>query len=283
MKNCIHKIVCSATAGLILLSACKKDEARISFQGGTAPALTSTVSDSISLPVTDTTRTAVTFSWTNPNYQFSNGISSMNVSYYLEFDTASGFNSSKLQTVGISANLSQTFSVAQLNAILANGMGLTTGSQHTVQVRVVSFMSPYTSTSQPIGTLASNTLSYSVTPYAPPPAVAPPKSGTLYIVGSAVADNWANPIPAGDLAGETFTMLSPTHFQLITNLVGGAEYKLIGVNGSWTDQWSVATADTYPNGGPFVYNGANCIAPSASGSYLIDVNFQTGKFTVTAH
>jgi hypothetical protein len=283
MKNCIHKIICSATAGLILLASCKKDEARITLKGGTAPALTSTATDSISLPVNDTTRTAVTFNWTNPNYQFSTGISSMNVSYYLEFDTATAFNSPKLQTFGISSSLSQTFSVSQLNALLANGMGLATGVQHSVQVRIVSFMAPYTSTSQPVGTLNSNTLSYKVTPYAPPPAVAPPKSGTLYIVGSAVADNWANPIPAGDLAGETFTMLSSTHFQLITNLVGGAEYKLISVNGSWTDQWSVASADTYPNGGPFVYNGANCIAPANSGTYLIDVNFQTGKFTVTAH
>jgi hypothetical protein len=283
MKNCIHKIVYTATAGLLLLASCKKDEARVTLQGGTAPALTSTATDSISLPVNDTTRTAVTFNWTNPNYQFSNGISSMNVSYYLEFDTATAFNSSKLQTFGISSNLSQTFSVSQLNALLANGMGLATGVQHTVLVRIVSFMSPYTSTSQSVGALNSNTLTYKVTPYAPPPAVAPPKSGTLYIVGSAVADNWANPIPAGDLAGETFTMLSPTHFQLITSLVGGAEYKLIGVNGSWNDQWSVASADTYPNGGPFVYNGANCIAPANTGNYLIDVNFQTGKFTVTAH
>lgn len=283
MKNCIYQIICTATAGLIVLASCKKDEAKVSLQGGTAPALTSTATDSISLPVTDTTRTAVTFSWTNPNYQFSTGISSMNVSYYLEFDTAASFTSSKLQTIGISASLSETFSVSQLNAIFANGMGLSTGSPHTVQVRIVSFIAPYTSTSQPVGTMPSNTLSYKVTPYAPPPAVAPPKTGSLYIVGSAVADNWANPIPAGDLSGETFTMLSPTHFQLITSLVGGAEYKLIGVNGSWTDQWSVASADTYPNGGPFVYNGANCIAPAATGNYLIDVNFQTGKFTVTAH
>lgn len=283
MKNCIHKIIYAATAGLILLASCKKEEAKVYLQGGTAPALTSTATDSISLPVNDTTRTAVTFNWTNPNYQFSTGISSMNVSYYLEFDTASGFNSSKLQTIGISSSLSETFSVSQLNAMLANGMGLSTGSSHTVQVRVVSFIAPYTSTSQVVGSMSSNTLSYKVTPYAPPPAVTPPSSGSLYIVGSAVADNWANPIPPADLAGETFAKLSPTHFQLITNLVGGMEYKLIGVNGSWNDQWSVATADTYPNGGPFVYNGANCIAPANSGTYLIDVNFQTGKFTVTAH
>src|SRR6185437_13734524 len=135
------------------------------------------------LPITDTTKTAVTFNWTNPNYQFSNGISSMNVSYYLEFDTASAFNSSKMQTIGINSNLSETLSVSQLNAMLANGMGLSTGNQHTVQVRVVSFMAPFTSTSQSAGSLSSNTLSYKVTPYAPPPAVTPPTNDSLYIVG----------------------------------------------------------------------------------------------------
>ena len=283
MKNCFHKIVCTTAAGLILLSSCKKDETRVTLVGGTAPALTSTATDSIPLPLSDTTGTAVTFNWTNPNYQFSNGISSMNVSYYLEFDTATSFGSSKLQTVGISPSLSQTFSVSQLNALFANGMGLSTGNQHTVQVRVVSFMSPFTSTSQPVGSLPSNTLSYKVTPYSPPPAVAPPTNDSLYIVGSAyAANNWANPIAGSTIAAQTFTRVSHTEYKLTIALVGGAEYKLISQNGSWNQQWSVATADTYPNGGPFVFNGGNCIAPANSGNYLIDVNFQTGKFTVTA-
>src|ERR1700761_6005241 len=94
MKNSFHKILCITGAGLILLASCKKDYAKVYFAGGTTPVLTSTVTaDSIALPLSDTTATAVTFSWTNPNYQYSNGISSMDVTYYLEFDTTADFNS----------------------------------------------------------------------------------------------------------------------------------------------------------------------------------------------
>lgn len=266
----------------MLLASCKKDEAKVYFIGGSTPVLSSSATDSISLPVSDTTATAATFSWTNPNYMFSDGISSLNVNYYLQFDTAASFNTSHLATVGISSNLSVTYTVAQLNAILANEMLLTTDAPHTILVRIQSFIAPYTSTSQPIGIMSSTPLTFSVTPYSPPPAVTPPPNDSLYIVGSAVAaDNWANPMPAGSIAAETFTRVSPTDYQITIALVGGGEYKLVSSDGSWTNQWSVATADTYPNGGPFVFNGNNCIAPAASGTYLIDVNFQTGRFTVT--
>jgi hypothetical protein len=284
MKNFIHKILFTTGAGLLLLASCKKDEAKVTFEGGTAPVLTSNVSDSISLPLNDTTATAATFSWTNPNYMFSDGTSSLDVNYSLQFDTTSSFNSEHFSPVGINGNLSVTFTVAQLNAIFANGMLLATDAPHTVLVRVQSFLPPFVSTSAQIGVMYSSPLTFNVTPYSPPPAVTPPPNDSLYIVGSAVAaDNWANPMPGGSIASETFTRLSHTHYQLIITLVGGGEYKLVSSDGSWTNQWSVATGDTYPNGGPFVFNGNNCIAPTAGGTYLIDVNFQTGKFTVTAH
>jgi len=288
MKKSFHKLTYIAVAGLISLASCNKQQAIVTFEGGTAPVLTSTATDSISLPISDTTATAVTFNWTNPNYQFSDGVSSQDVTYYLEFDTTTSFNSgpeaAPLATVGISSSLSQTYTVAQLNAIVSNQMGLSSGNQHTLDVRVESFIEPFTSTSASIGVLNSTPLSYTVIPYSPPPAVMPPPNDSLYIVGAAVAaDNWANPIPAPNVASETFTELSPTHYQITIALVGGAEYKLINQNnGSWTDQWSVATIDTEPNGGAFVFNGANCITPTASGTYKIDVNFQSGIFTVTA-
>jgi len=279
--------MCVAAAGLILLASCKKDYAKVYFEGGTTPVLTATATDSIPLPLSDTTGTAVTFNWTNPNYQFSDGISSMDVTYYLEFDTTTSFNSgtdgTPMVTVGISSSLSQTYTVAQLNAVVSNEMGLSSGNTHTIEVRVESFLQPFTSTSASIGVLNSTPLSYTVKPYTPPPAVTPPPNDSLYIVGAAVvADNWANPIPAADVASEAFTEISPTHYQITIALAGNAEYKLICQNGSWTNQWSVASADTEPNGGAFIYNGANCITPAASGTYKIDVNFQSGIFTVTA-
>jgi hypothetical protein len=283
MKRYFSKIMLLAALGFLFLASCKKDEAKIYFLGGTAPVLTATAADSIPLPVTDTTALAVTFNWTNPNYQFSNGISSMNVAYYLQFDTVgANFSSPNMQTVSISSDLSATFSVAAFNTIMGNGLLLAYGQPHQIQVRIESLLQPFTSASPVAAPLFSSAIDYTVTPYAPPPAVTPPANDSLYIVGSAVStDNWANPMPPASLASETFTELSPTEYKITVSLVGGGEYKLINSNGSWSGQWSVATADTEPNGGPFVFNGANCIAPAATGTYIIDVNFQTGKFTVT--
>jgi hypothetical protein len=288
MKRYLNKIMLTAATGLLLFSACKKDEAKVYYENGTAPVLTSTstAGDTIPLPVTDTTAFAVTFSWTNPNYQFSNGISSLNVTYYLQVDTVgANFTSPNMQTVAINSALSQTFSVSAFNALLGNGLQLSFGQPHNIQVRVESFLQPFTSSTAVAASLFSTALNYVVTPYAPPPKVAPPKSGTLFIVGSAIAvSGWSNPIaPASQVPIQQFTKISPTEFKITVPIVGGGEYKLIGVDGSWTDQWSVATNDdpTAINGGPFVYNGNNCLAPAASGTYLIDVNFQTGMFSVT--
>ena len=286
MKRYLNKIMLTAATGLLVFSACKKDEAKVYYEGGTAPVLTSTAVDTIQLPVTDTTAFAVTFNWTNPNYQFSNGISSMNVTYYLQFDTVgANFTSPNMQTVSINSDLSQTFSVSALNALVGNGLQLSFGQPHNVQVRVESFLQPFTSATAVAAPLYSNTMNYVMTPFAPPPKVAPPKSGTLFIVGSAIAvSGWNNPIsPVTQVPIQQFTEISPTEFKISVPLVGSGEYKLIAVNGSWTDQWSVATNDDPAaiNGGPFVYNGNNCLAPAASGTYIIDVNFQTGMFTVT--
>ncbi len=287
MKRYLNKIMLTAAIGLLIFSACKKDEAKVYYEGGTAPVLTSTAVDTIPLPVADTTGLAVTFSWTNPNYQFSNGISSQNVTYYLQFDTVgANFTSPNMQTVSINSDLSQSFTVAALNALIGNGLQLSFGQPHNLQVRVESFLQPFTSATAVAAPLYSSTLNYVVTPFAPPPKVAPPKSGMLFIVGSAIAvSGWNNPIsPASQVPIQQFTQVSPTEYKITVPIVGGGEYKLIAVDGSWTDQWSVATNDdpTAIFGGPFVYNGNNTLAPPTSGTYLIDVNFQTGMFTVTA-
>jgi hypothetical protein len=284
MKRYFDKLILLATSGLVLLASCNKNNSSVYFNGGTAPTLTATASDSIALPITDTTATAVTFSWTNPNYQFSDGVSSLDVSYFLEMDTVGGnFSSPSLAQIGINSQLSATYTVAQLNTVLANQMNLQPGVRHNIQVRVESFLAPLSSGTANSGALYSNALSFAATPYVLPPAVSPPPNDSLYIVGAAIAaDNWANPIPSPLVSSETFTEVSPLLYKITLPLVGGGEYKLIANNnGSWTQQWSVSSADTYPNGGPFVFNGANCIAPASSGTYTITVNFQTGYFTVT--
>jgi hypothetical protein len=276
----INKILLPALA-LVFLAACKKNLSEITYSGsGTAPVLTASVPNNSTLVLTpaDSANQAITFSWTNPNYTFSNGISSLDVNYTLEIDTVgSNFTNPKLVQITIASDLSTSFTVGNLNTQLFGFLTLQTGVPHNIAMRVVSFLN---SASIP---LYSNTLTYTITPYAIPPAVAPPPNDSLYIVGAAIAaDNWANPMPASVVPSATFTEVTPLLYTITTSLVGGGEYKLIANNnGTWTYQWSVAAQDTYPNGGPFVFNGNNCIAPAASGTYTIVVNFQTGVFTVT--
>lgn len=272
----------SILAGAVLLFwSCKREVAEVTYKSGTPSALTASAADTILLLPADSSNTAVTFNWTNPNYMFSTGVSTLNVSYNLEIDTVgANFGSANKQTVSIISDLSTSFTVTAFNALVANGLGLSYGNPHHIQTRIKSFLN-----NADTGAVAlySNALSFVVTPYAPPPKITPPSTNTLFIVGSATAGGWDNPIDKVDPATQQFTQVSPTEYTITMPLVGNGEYKLISVNGSWTNQWSVANNDSYPNGGPFVFNGNNCIAPAASGTYTVDVNFQTGIFTVTAH
>jgi len=281
MKRYLNKIILLAGSGLILLSACNKNNSPVYFEGGTAPTLTSTAADSISLPVSDTTATAVTFSWTNPNYQFSDGVSSLNVSYYLEFDTVGGnFSSPDLAQVGISSQLSVTYTVAQLNTVLSNQMGLQTDVQHNIQVRIESFLAPSTAGTAPAVPEYSNALSYTVTPYTPPPAVSPLPTA-LWITGSATADGWMVAGQPSSIAGQQFTEVSPTIWTITMPLIGGQQFLIVPAN-NWNNKYATTNSSAPTTGGTFAYNAANNFnGPTASGTYTVTFNFQNGNYTIT--
>lgn len=281
MKFKFNKIFLATIAGCFVFASCSKKDEKIVFKSGTAPVLTSSAKDAstLNLAPKDSLKQLITFSWTNPNYQFSDGSSSQDVTYALQIDTMdANFGSQKIQSISPSPvyGLDTTFTVGQFNAIMGNGLLLTTGQPHKIQVRVVASLGNSTQTQ-----LVSNVFNYTVTPYAPPPKVVPPSTGTLFIVGDATPAGWDNPIKSVDPKTQQFTQISNTEYTITISLNGGKEYKFIAVNGSWNEQWSVKDQDTYPDGGPFILNGANCIAPAKSGIYIIDVNFQTGTFTVT--
>ena len=157
-------------------------------------------------------------------------------------------------------------------------MNLLPAMSHTLQIKVLAALA---NSSIP---LSSDSIQYTATPYVVPPKVQPPASGTLYIVGSAVG-SWDNPIAEANVSSQQFTQISSTEYKITVKLVGDGEYKFIESNGSWTNQWSVATEQ--PSGDPttlgtdLVFNGGNIRAPQAGGTYLIDVDFQKGKFSLT--
>lgn len=276
----ISKIFIFSALILSGMWACKKDEHRVIFEGGTAPVLAASVADSIPLAYADSSKEAVKLSWTNPNYQFNTGISSLDVDYNIEIDTAgSNFTNPKRAVISTGTNLSQTFLESEFNNYLFSQLKLQTGVSHNIEIRVTAALA---GGQEP---LISNVVKLTAAPYAIPPKITPPASGNLYIVGSAISGGWNNPLT--NPATQQFTQVSPTDYQLTTPMIGDGEYKFISVNGLWDSdkQWSIATEQASGDPSTFNYdlklNGGNCRAPLASGTYKIEVDFQSGKVTLT--
>ena len=261
---------------ILLLWSCKKEENKIFFEGGTAPVLSASTA-TVSLEPGDEAKTALVLSWTNPEYKFTTGLNSQDVTYTLEMDTlGANFNSSKKVATVIGKDLSKTYTVGELNAILGNGMVLQLEPRrnYTLQLRVTSSIGS-------VVKLTSNIISFTTKPFAPPPKVPVPTAGTLWITGDAVASSWANPLPPPYDVSQKFTKVSTTLYQLTLNMPGGGGYKLIQEQGNWGTQYHMLAGGT-ADGGDFEKADANPAfpGPAVAGTYKITVNFQIGKYTV---
>ncbi len=278
MKN-IFKLIVTASLLLPGFFSCSKDEHKDYYLGGTAPALTSSTNAPV-LSYATADKVAFQLNWTNPNYGFTTGTSSQDVSYLVEIDTAGAkFTNPQKQTVSVSKDLTISFTVAQFNDYLLNQLVLKPGQPHNIEIRVKSNLSASSAG------LMSNVVTMVVTPYAIPPKVAVPTTGKLYLVGNATpggdAHGWDNPVPTPT---QQFTQVSPTLYELTIPLIGGKEYLLLPLNGDWGNKYAVAdnTVAGLPDGGDFGFNlSKNFPGPAASGTYKISVDFQRGKFTVT--
>jgi len=256
-----------------LLFSCEKDESKIYFQGGTAPVLS--VSDSTALVLThdNADMPAVTFSWTNPDYTFNTGVSSMNVTYLLQLDTA-GANFSAPQEVSISSDLSKTFTEKDLNTILTK-LNLQEDIPHTVAFRVKASL---VNNSVP---LYSNVIEMVITPYLDV-AVPIPPTGELYITGDATTNGWING-PVDKLT--VCDRISNTEYSILVHLKPGFFYKFLATPGLWQPQYGGSSA----TGGDIGYNfglpgqsdPAAIPTPGEEANYKVDLNFKTGKYTVT--
>ena len=274
MKNKTMIKLLLSTFLLAFLVACEKEENVVAYKGGTAPALTASRTGTIPLSFLTQNQEAVKLSWTNPNYQFTTGLSSHNVNYQLEIDTTgANFTNPKRKILTISNDLSLSISQNDLNDYLLNQLVLVPGIPHNIQFRVRSTIGNAVP-------LFSNVLSFSVTPYAIPPKVTPPASGKLYIVGSATPGGWNNPVP---VPSQEFTKLSPTLFEITLPITAGGSYLFLPVNGDWSAKYGALGANNTnnPAGDDFKPGGGDMLAPSVGGNYKIQVDFQIGKFTLT--
>ncbi len=261
---------------VLAISSCKKDEHKIYLEGGAASVLSSSVTGTIPLSFATKDDEALNLTWTNPNYQFTTGISSHGVSYQVEIDTVgANFSNPQKQTVSVPGDLSKSFTQSVFNDYLLNQLVLAPGISHNIEIRVTSSLENNS------GVLYSNVLPFTVTPYAIPPKVPPPSTGHLYLVGDATAGGWNNPVP---LPTQEFTQISPTLYEITVTLNGGKEYLLLPLNGDWGHKYAVKdnTLAGLNAGGDFGYDlSKNFPGPAASGTYKIVVDFQRGKFTVT--
>src|SRR5579871_1365610 len=107
---------------------------------------------------------------------------------------------------------------------------------------------------------------------------------SLFIVGSATAGGWNNPVPT---PAQAFTQINSSQFSITLPLTGGQQYLFLPVNGDWTNKFAVASGNVAATGGAFGYNGgngtfnSNFTGPAADGTYTIIADFLNYQFTVT--
>ena len=269
----------------VVFFSCQKDENKVYYYGGTAPVLTvvsSTSDDTVRISYENQNSTALIFNWTNPNYIFTTGISSQDVTYTLEIDTVgSNFTNPNVKKLSVSKDLSRTILQTDLNDIMLNQLVLKVGVPHSLQVRLKANLTNGSAT------LVSNVLKFVSTPYSIPPKVTPPGTapnytdGELFLVGDATAGGWNNPVP---VPTQQFTQVSPTIYELTVTLTGGKEYLFIPKNGDWSHKYACKdkTLAGLSDGGDFGKDlNDNFPGPGATGTYKIQVDFQRGKFVVT--
>ena len=256
-----------------ILASCEKDENKVYYEGGTAPALTASVSGPLVLTIAERNNPAITFNWTNPDYKFTTGLSSHDVFYTLQFDTTgSNFTNPNIGEVSISNDLAKTFTVGELNTRIL-GMGLLEDIPHNMEIRLKASLVNNT------GILYSNVIAITITPFLD---VVWPVPTNLYITGSATPASWQCACGEPELLSQKFTKVSSSKFELTIALSADNSYLFIPVYGSWAAKYGYTGGNNANNvnGDDFKPNGGDMKAPGVSRNYKITVDFKSGKFKV---
>lgn len=268
-------------AATLLIWGCKKEEEKAYFNGGKAPEL-STTATAVNMKPIDSTKTVVSFNWSDPAYSFSTGSNTLNVTHTLEIDSVGRnfskpqvFSSNNVLQASLDKNFVRSFTGEEFNNLLLK-LGLKAGTTYNIEARVSSQL--YVGSTK----LTSNVITMAVTPYTTEPQPLYPVPANLFIVGGATPGGWNNPVPA---PAQQFTKIDKNTFGIIISLKAGEKYLLLPENGSWSSKYAVAdnSKPEASTGTSFVVNsGQDIPAPATDGLYKIIVDFVTGKYTVTA-
>lgn len=277
MKNMLKYILALL---IIVLAACKKDEHKIYYEGGTPPVLTASSTAPVVLDSNFKNQVAMKFSWTNPEYRFTTGVNSHDVVYILEVDTVgANFTNPNKVEVSIAKDLEVTYTVKELNALVSR-LELVENIPHDIEFRIKSTIGDGAIP------LYSNVITRTITPYLDVVVPLPP-TNELYITGNALPSDWTNSPPASQKATpvpSSLTASGYTSFTITVPLQPGLFYKFLSTPGFWQPQYGGKDA----NGGELGYNmglpgqsDPDAIpTPENAGTYKITLNFRTGKYTV---
>jgi len=280
MKKLIQ-IFSVAAAGILLLASCKKEENQVTFESGTNPTVTSSNTGTVLIAKPNKDVAAVTFNWTNPEYQLTTGISSQSVSYAIQMRVK---DSADFVTVDVvTGDLSKSYTQGELNIRLFRekakaGLQIPADSIRTIEVRIVSFLGD-TYYEENATNLASGIVSFIANKvYSEYP--------DLWITGEAVTSGWTNAPPANQKF--TYDPVTKKHKITIT-LTGGIYYKFLTVNGQWQPQWGIAVGTTGTDilGNVFTIRDSTggdpegIKAPPTTGTYTITVDLENKTTVVT--
>jgi starch-binding outer membrane protein SusE/F len=252
----LFKFLLSAALLLTMLVSCKKDQNQVFYEGGTAPVLAASSTAALVLNIANSANQAIAFTWTNPNYKFTTGPSSQDVTYILQIDTTgSNFTNPSVQEFSVSNDLSFSMTVKELNTTLTK-LGLAENITHNVEFRVKSTLINKSAA------LYSNVIKKIVTPYLD---VVYPVPTALWITGSATPLSWQ--------CGCATDVGTTQKFN---------SYLFLPQYGSWSAKYGFTGSNNANNvnGDDFKPEGGDMKAPATSGTYKITVEFKTGKWTV---
>lgn len=167
MKN-IFKLLLLVTGILFMYSSCKKINDMPVYGNGTAPVLSSSVTDIKPTPA-DSNKVVASFSWTNPEY----ATDSSTQKFILEIDS-SGRNFAKEVKSTVQGTLGISFTGQQLNNILAD-FGFKPGQTFSFDIRVTS---SYANNNEQ---LKSNIIKVSITSYLVPITLVPSSTQPLVL------------------------------------------------------------------------------------------------------
>ncbi|GAC1309557.1 MAG: hypothetical protein NVSMB24_25220 [Mucilaginibacter sp.] len=255
MKTILTKFLALSGIALLMLSACKKDGALVTTNGGKAGTLTA----STTTPVLDKTKLSDTTSVVRFNFSAANYGFSAAVTNTLQIDAVND-NWAKPMSVSLSNKVySQGYSTSDFNALLLK-LNLPAGVASQVQVRVVH------SISADVKPIYSNVLTLTATPF----------NLTSYLYVAGAYEGWANPGPQED------SLVSVTGngvYTGIINFTAGNNQFLILPAKNWNHKY--ATTDAQGTTSSTVkYDGPNNFyAPSTAGKYQVTINTNTNTIS----